>query len=132
MGFVILIGLLLLSGWILFVTSSRLFTRHAGIAWWLVFGSLIILGMAIGCRLSYEFEYNVSQDLRVLGFPIPLCAFQLEDGMWVDFPSPDWFAYPAAFTNVVVVTAFAVLPALLASMFGHRKASGTREFSENP
>lgn len=126
MGFVILLALLLVSGWILCVTFRRLSTYHAGIAWWMAFCILVVVGVGVGYRLGFEFEYNISQDLRVVSFPIPTCAFHFENGKWVDFPSPEWFAYPAAFTNVVVVTAFAALPLLLVSMFRHRKVRGTR------
>ena len=127
MGIVIVLALLLVSGWILFVTFRRLSTRHARIAWWVEFCILLVVGVGIGYWLGFEFEYNVSRNLRVVSFPIPTCAFHCEQGKWVDFPSPDWFAYPAAFTNVIVVTAFAVLPLLLASLLLHRKGRGTGE-----
>jgi len=117
---VILIALLAMSSGVVCVTFRRLSTRHVGIAWWLVFGSLVLLGLVIGYRLGFDFEYHASRNLRLVSFPIPVCAFHFEHGNWVDFPSPDWFAYPAAFTNVVVVTALAVLPLLLVSMFRHR------------
>jgi len=132
MGFVIVLALLLVSGWILFVTFRRLSARRAGIGWWLAFCVLVIVGVGIGYRLGFDFEYNVSPNLRVVSFPIPVCAFHFEQGQWVDFPSPDWFAYPAAFTNLVVVTAFAVLPLLLASLFQHRKSRRAREAAEPP
>lgn len=122
MGFVILLALLLVSGWVLFVTFRRLSTRHAGVAWWAALCVLIGIGVRIGYWIGFEFEYNVSSDLRVVSFPIPVCAFHFEDGQWVDFPSPNWFAYPAAFTNLIVMTAFAVLPLLLASLIVHRKS----------
>lgn len=125
MGFVIVLALFVLGGWILFVTFWRFFTLHARTAWWLALCAFLIVGVMIGYRLGFEFEYNISRHLRVVSFPIPTCAFHFEHGKWVDFPSPDWFAYPAAFTNVVVVTAFVVLPLLLASMFRHRKERAT-------
>jgi hypothetical protein len=130
MGFVIVLALLLVSSWILFVTFRRLSTRRAGIAWWVAFCILVVVGVGIGYRLGFDFEYSLSPNLRVVSFPIPVCVFHFEDGQWVDFPSSDWFAYPAAFTNVIVVTAFAVLPLLLASLFLHREARGTRNAAE--
>jgi hypothetical protein len=131
MGFVVVLALLFVSGWILFVTFRRLSTRHAGIMWWVAFCILVVVGVGIGYRLGFQFEYNVSRNLRVVSFPIPTCAFHFEHGKWVDFPSPDWFAYPAAFTNVIVVTAFAALPLLVASLLLHRKARGTREAAQS-
>ncbi len=126
MGCFIVLALLLVSGWILFVTFWRLSTRHAGIAWWLAFCILVVVGVRVGYRLGFDFEYNISPNLRVVSFPIPVCTFHFEHGQWVDFPSPDWFAYPAVFTNLIVVTAFVVLPLLLASLFQHRNRNGVK------
>lgn len=114
---VIVIGLFSLSGWVLFVTFRRLSTGHAGLAWWLALGNLAVAGAVIGYWLAFDFEYDLSPNLRLVSFPIPVCIFHFEDGKWVDFPSPNWLAYPTAFTNVVAVTAFVVLPLLLASRF---------------
>ncbi|MCR4415030.1 MAG: hypothetical protein NUV77_21635 [Thermoguttaceae bacterium] len=125
MGVIVILALLLVSGWILFVTFRRLCARRAGIGWWLSFCILVVIGATIGYRLAFDFEYNVSPNLRVVSFPVPVCAFHFEHGHWVDFPSPNWFAYPAAFTNVIVATAFAVLPLLVASLFQQRKPRGS-------
>ncbi len=130
MGFLILIALLALSGWILFAAFQRLSSHGAGITWWMLFCSLIVFGVVIGHRLAFDFEYNVSPNLRIVSFPIPVCAFHLERGDWVGFPSPNYIAYPALFTNVVAVTAFAVLPLLVASLLLHRK--GTQKAAERP
>lgn len=121
MGFVIVIALLALGTWILIATFRRLFSHKVGIAWWVGFCGLVVFGAIIGHWLAFDFEYSVSPQLRVVSFPIPVCAFHLEHGQWVDFPSPNYFAYPAAFTNVVTVTAFAVLPLLVASMSLHQQ-----------
>jgi hypothetical protein len=96
---VFVFALLIVSGWMLFVTFRRLSTQHAGTAWWVAFCIVIVFGVGIGYHLAFEFEYNVSRNLRVVSFPIPTCAFRFEHGRWVDYPSPNWFAYPAAFTN---------------------------------
>lgn len=130
MGFVIVLALFLVSGWILFVTFQRLSTRRVGIAWWLAFCTLVVVGVGTGYWLGFDFEYNISPHLRVVSFPIPVCAFHFEHGHWVDYPSPNWFAYLAAFTNVVLLTAFAVLPVLLASLFRHRTAGRAPKAAE--
>jgi hypothetical protein len=132
MGFVIVIAVLFLGGWILLATFRRFSSHHVGIAWWLVFCGVAAFGVAIGYRLAFDFEYNVSPHLRVASFPIPVSAFHFEHGQWVDFPSPDVFAYSAAFTNVIAVTAFVVLPLLLVSMFCHRNGKGTQQTAKRP
>lgn len=132
MGVIIVLALFLMGGGVLFVMFRRLFALQAGIGWWLTFCILLVVGLGIGYRLAFDFEYSISPELRLFGFPIPVCAFHFEDGHWVDFPSPNWFAYPAAFTNVIVVTAIAVLPLLLASLFRHEKPRVPQEATEPP
>lgn len=127
MGLVIIFALLLGSGWILVVIFPRLPARRAEIAWWVAFCILVVVGVGIGHPLGFDFEHSVSPNLRVVSFPIAVSFFHFENGHWVDFLSPDWLAYPAAFTNLVVVTAFAVLPLLLASLFRYRKSRGWQE-----
>jgi cytochrome bd-type quinol oxidase subunit 2 len=121
MGFLIIIALLALSSWMLFVTVRRLRRRHASQAWWLAFFGFAIVGVVLGYWLAFHFEYQASSQLRFFSFPIPVNFFHLEDGQWVDFPTPLVFGYPAMFTNIVAITAFAVLPVLVASLFSHRQ-----------
>src|ERR1039457_2699178 len=115
MGFLIIIALLALSSWMLFATVERLRQRHASQAWWLAFYGFAIVGAVLGYWLAFHFEYQASSQLRFFSFPIPVNFFHLEDGQWVDFPTPLVFGYPAMFTNIVAITAFAVLPVLVAS-----------------
>jgi hypothetical protein len=121
MGWIIVLALLLASGWILFVAFRRLAARRAGIGWWLALCILLGVGAGIGYRLGFDFEYSVSPNLRIVGVPIPVGFFHFEDGHWIDFPPPKEFAYFAALTNFLIMTALAVLPLLLASLLHHRK-----------
>ena|ERR1051326_634492 len=120
MGLVIVIAVLALSCWLLFATFRRLRRRHAGRSWWFVFGSLALVGVVLGYRLAFHCEYQVSPTMRFVSFPIPLCFFHLEDGQWVDFPTPEYVGYPGLVTNIVAVTALAVFPVFVASLFSHR------------
>ena len=120
MGLVIVIAVLALSCWLLFATFRRLRRRHAGRSWWFAFSGFAVAGVALGYWLAFHAEYQVSPTMRFLSFPIPLCFFHLEDGQWVDFPTPGFVAYPGLATNIVAVTALAVLPVLVASLFSHR------------
>ncbi len=131
MGVVIVLTLLLVNGWILFVTFRRLFTRRVGITWWLVLCILVVAGANLGYQLGFEFEYNISPDLRIVSFPVPTCAFHLEHGRWVDFPTPDWFAYFAAFTDLVMATTFTVLPTTIGIAVSTSKTNRRRKKTEN-
>ena len=62
MGFIIVAGLLLVSGYVLFATLGRLLSRRAGLAWYSAFGGLVFLGLLTGCQLAFRVEYSVSAD----------------------------------------------------------------------
>jgi len=124
MGFAIIIAVLVLSCWLLVATFRRLRRRHAGRSWWFAFGGLVITGVALGYWLAFYAEYQVSPTFRFFSFPIPLCFFHLENGQWVDFPTPEFVRYPGIATNIVAVTALVVLPVLVASLFRHRGRQG--------
>ena len=82
---------------------------------------LAVAGLAAGYWMAFSFEYQASPRMRYFSFPIPLAAFQLEDGHWVEFVPPRCIMYPGLVANVVAVIALALLPLLLASL-----ASGAR------
>ncbi len=59
--------------------------------------------------------------MRFVSFPMPVAFFHLEDGQWVDFPTPEYVMYPGLAANVAVITACLVLPVLAASLVVHRR-----------
>ena len=52
---------------------------------------------------------------QIGGFPFPIVFFQLEDGIWTDFPVPSFQLWLTVFTNIISLIAFASLPLWLAS-----------------
>jgi hypothetical protein len=123
MGFLAVIALLSIGTWIILGTARRLLARKAGPFWW---GGLLLLaaiGLTGGYWAAFCFEYDVTSTLRLVSFPIPVCVFRLEGEQWVDYPAPGFFAYPAAWTNVIALTAIAILPELLASLLWHRRGT---------
>ena len=120
MGFLIDTVVLALSCWLLLATFRRLRRRHAIRGWWLSLGGFVVLGVALGYWLAFHFEYQVSSTFRFVSFPLPVCVFHLEDGQWVDFPLAKFAMYRSLAINIVAVTALAVLPVFVASLFSHR------------
>ena len=116
-GILVVIALLGLSSWVFFFTFRRLRRRHARRAWWVALYSAVAVGAALGYWLAFHFEYQPSSRWRFFSFPVPVVFFHLEDGQWVDFPTPKFFGYLAMFTNILIITASAILPVLLASIF---------------
>lgn len=124
MGIVIVIAFAVCGCWLLFATCRQLLLRSAPIVLWFVFGVLLILGIAVGYSFALEFEYNLTAYYRLEGFPFPLGGFHLENGQWIAFAMPKYFAHLTAITNIVVVTALSVSPVLIASkLFGNDKVS---------
>ncbi|NBR85859.1 MAG: hypothetical protein EB141_01845 [Verrucomicrobia bacterium] len=121
MGFVIVISVLALGLWSIFLTSQRLLRAHANRAWWCVFVVLSVAGLAAGCWLAFNFEYQVSPRTRCASFPLPLAFFRLEDGRWVDFVTPTYVMYPGLVANVVAIVAMALLPLWFASWASSRR-----------
>jgi len=83
-GFIlVIVSAVILAGWIDFVTLRSVLKR----GWPLkIITSLLILGgIPIGFYCAFMLRYPWSSTLEVLGFPIPVMAFQLQEGVWVDF-----------------------------------------------
>ena len=120
MGFVIVNAVLALGLWCIFLTSRRLLRAHANRAWWCTFAALSVAGLAAGCWLAFNFEYQVSARTRCASFPLPLAFFRLEDGQWVDFVTPTYVMYPGLAANVVAIVAMALLPLWFASWASNR------------
>lgn len=73
----------------------------------------MVVAVGIEYLLGLDLEYYVSENLRFVGFPIPMVAFHMENGRWVDYVPPDLILHTALLTNLVVPAAVAVLPLLL-------------------
>jgi hypothetical protein len=54
-------------------------------AWRAATALLLSAGVAVGVWCAFFWRYAWSEELEVLGFPIPLLVFQWEGGRWVDY-----------------------------------------------
>ena len=113
MGLLIVVALLGLSSWCVVATFRHLCRVRLPRSYWLAFAGLSTGGIAIGYWLAFEFQYQVSPTLRIVSFPLPLAAFHLEHGQWVDFVSPPHVMYPGLFANALSLLALALLPLLI-------------------
>lgn len=109
------IVLFALSGWTLFALFRRLRRQRVSADWWVVFGFLFVFGATLGIWCAFYCEYHIGTRFRIGSFPIPVVFFHLEDGAWVDFPVPEFQAWSAAFTDIIAITALAMLPLWLLS-----------------
>jgi hypothetical protein len=132
MPFLVIVALLALSFWGVSGTFLRLRRLHAGSVWWLAFASLALLGCIAGWWLAFHFEYQVSPRMRFVSFPMPLAFFHLEEGRWIDFPTPPEIMYPGLVANVAAVIAGSLLPLLLTSALLARRTKHWSQMVNKP
>ncbi len=120
MGILLVIVFLGLSSWTLVALFRRLRRRQVSAGWWVCFGALLGCGAALGIWCGFDCEYRLGSRYRIGSFSIPVVFFHLENGAWVDFPVPRIQAWLAAFTNVVTITALAMLPLWWLSWLLHK------------
>jgi hypothetical protein len=66
------------------------------------------LVLAVCCLLVIHYRWDAKT--RVVGFPIPLIFFNLEDQTWVRSPAPTPWLYLGAATNVITGIALPLVP----------------------
>ncbi|MFZ1937440.1 MAG: hypothetical protein WAU84_27180, partial [Thermoguttaceae bacterium] len=86
-SFLVSIPIVFFALWLMLREANQLWRARAGWSWWIASVAIITAGTYIGRHLS-DHEFAVSPTLRVVGLPLPLGAFQLEDGNWTDFVAP--------------------------------------------
>jgi hypothetical protein len=117
MGCLLVYGVVALAAWADFIALRTLARRRAGPFWWAAVAVLLSAGVAAGVWCSCG-EYQVSNRVRVCGFPVPVVTFILEDGDWVDYVSPAPLL--AAVLNAASVAVLSLLP-VSAACFLRRK-----------
>jgi len=107
MGALILIlPVLAVDVWLLATTGKKQFNIWKQARAWTRLAGAAVLGAALGVWLGSFVEYKWGAEIRVAGFPIPVCFFHLENGEWVDFPLPSamiFLGFIANFLSGLVV-----------------------------
>ena len=120
MGYLIVATVIGLASWGIYATFQSLRRKRFGIRWWMAFVVLTLCGLVVGIWAGVFLEYQLSQKMRVHGFPLPVATFLLEEGQWTDFVPPRAVQYGGVVANVVAITATALLPLLVAAKIGGR------------
>jgi hypothetical protein len=100
MGALILIlPVLAVDVWLLATTGKKQFNIWKQARAWTRLTGAAAIGAALGVWLSSFVEYKWGAEIRVAGFPIPVCFFHLENGEWVDFPLPTAMIFLGSIAN---------------------------------
>ena len=87
-GLILIFPVLAFDIWLLATTGKKQFHIWLQTRAWPRLAGVVLLGVVLGCWLSFFVEYKWGATMRVIGFPVPVCFFHLEDGNWVDFIPP--------------------------------------------
>lgn len=109
-GVFIVIAISCLGGWLVVATMKRLRRHRFGTRWWIAAGLLVLLGAMVGRWAAMDFEYQPCPQARIIGFPVPVAFFILEDDQWTDFVPPLIIQYGAVAADMIFAIAFVLMP----------------------
>ena len=109
-AFVIILPVLAFDVWLLATTGKKQFKIWTQARAWPRLAGAVALGVALGVWLARFVEYKWGAGMRVIGFPVPVCFFHLEDGRWVDYLPPAPARYMGWAVNLLSGLAAPFLP----------------------
>ncbi len=107
---IIILPVLAFDVWLLATTGKKQCKIWAQARAWPRLAGAAALGVALGVWLALFVEYHWGAGTRVIGFPVPVCFFHLEDGNWVDFIPPAAMQYLGWTANFLSGLAAPILP----------------------
>jgi hypothetical protein len=125
----ILIGVCITTGLIVAhsYALNLLFTRPISSSYWLMLLASYLAGFAAGAFCGYYAEYSITPSLIAFSAPIPAGFFHLEDGEWIDFPTPA--PGVIAFFNLIIVMLSIPLPIIGCLLWHWRKVKALKTSS---
>jgi hypothetical protein len=82
-GLIIIIGV----GFLLKCTTKLIIASRKKNAK-ILFGLTLAIGLCVGVRFCVYSKYQMNEQVRVQGVPIPLIIFVHEEGRWTDYVKP--------------------------------------------
>ena len=91
---------------------------QSGVRLWLVRFGLILVGCVVGATLA-SVAWSWSDTQVIMGIPIPVAAWELIDGRWLDFVSP--VSFLLWILNLIIWMGVVHLPVAMAVYWKNRK-----------
>jgi hypothetical protein len=114
MGCLLWAVVILLVAWADWATVRSLYDNRRGPRWWVIFIALFSAGIGLGVWCGFYAEYQLSERIKVFGFPLMVGAFVTENGEWVDYVSP--VPLLVALLDVLIMTLVSILPMSVACL----------------
>lgn len=121
MGYVIVLAVLALGLWGIYSTLAHLRRNRCSTRWWVGFGLLLVLGLALGIWAGAFLEYQPRASIRIHGFPLPLVTFVWEQDRWTDFVPPRSVQYGSVVANIAAVVAVCLMPLMIVARIVQRR-----------
>ncbi len=92
--------------WLLATTGKNQFNIWFQARAWTRLAAVAAIGVALGVWLGFFVQYKWGANLRVVGFPVPVCFLHLQDGKPKDYLAPaamQWLGTAANFLSGLAV-----------------------------
>jgi len=109
-GLILILPLLAFDLWLLATTGKKQFQIWRRASAWPRLAGAAALGLALAVWLAFYVQYQWGSELRVIGLPVPVCFFHLEDGQWVDFVPPAPMQWAGCAVNFLTGLAAPFIP----------------------
>ena len=95
-----------------------------------IFIATLIVGAAVGWWLGFTFTYHANKELQILGCPLPLVAFHLEGGNWIDYVMP--IPLLNAVLNLIILILLSVAPLNILFRFPREQPESAEKKDSEP
>ena len=132
MNLLVAIGAIAGSLWFVRFSLRLFWRRSAALPWKIASLCLLLAGVALGIKLAFFFEYQISDRMRAVSFPLPIVFFVWEEDRWTDFVTPDYYVYPALAANVCATAALCLAPLVGLFALLHRQRNSAERTAGPP
>ena len=121
-GLFLIIPVMAFDIWISCTTGRRQLRRWLELKQWRQIAGAFAAGMALAIWLTFFVKYNWNPRMRVVGFPIPLVFFHLDDNTWTKNILPAALPYAGGAADFITGLAAPFIPYKIAEFLKIVKA----------
>jgi len=121
-GLILIIPILAFDVWLSCTTGRRQVRRWLELGQWREMAAAFVIGVGLAVWLTFFLKYSFDPKMRVVGFPIPLVFFHLEDKTWTQTVLPGALPYPGGVADFLTGLAAPFIPYKIAEFLKTVKA----------
>jgi hypothetical protein len=121
-GLIIIIPILAFDVWLSCTTGRRQIRRWLELRQWRQMLAAFAIGLGLAIWLTFFLRYSFDPKMRVIGFPIPLVFFHLEDQTWTRTILPASLPYAGTVADLFTGLAAPFIPYKIAEFLKTVKA----------